>query len=492
MVKTGFVPVEDQGLIFATLNLPSDTSLEKTASVSKRLSDKITQISAVDSMVTIVGYDFLDNGSQKTYASSMFIALKDWSVRHYLKGDANSVIKEVLSFGKSFAGSVIKAFNQPTIRGLSTTGGVEFYIEDRVIGDIHKLQDNADKLIKKLMTHKEIASAYQTLDTNVNEVSMLPNIAMAKFYGVSLSGLYSTLQTIYSNNNVNYAYIMQDLVWVILQADAQFRNTIDSIRNVYIRGNYTADSSINMVPLGSVVNIKQTRSAQVLQRFNGYMATKIIVNPAFGYSFGDVMKIITQEMSSISKSYNYDWFGTSYQMKLSQKASVTAFVFSLMMIYLVLAALFEMWRLPIVVILGIPCALFGASIILLLSGLTNDLYFQISLIALLGLSAKNIILLVEFALQYYNQGHDIYVSAIHAIKLRFRPIIMTSVTFIFGTLPLVFANNAGANAQHSVGLGIIGGILGSMFLSTLLTPAFFVIIMKNHKRKPIEEWFKVN
>lgn len=487
-VKTGFVPNEDQGLIFSTLNLPTDTGLDKTASVTSKLAQKITDISAVDSMITIVGYDFLDNGSQKTYAASMFIALKDWKVRHYKGGDANSVIDKILSFQKLFDGAVIRAFNQPTIRGLSTTGGVEFYVEDRVVGDIHKLQDNADVLIKRLMTHKEVGLAYQTLDTNLNQVSMVPNIAMAKFYGVNLNALYNALQTVYSDNNVNYAYIMQDLVWVILQADAPFRDTIDSMRNVYIRGLYAGpDKTEGLIPLGSVVNVTYDRGPQVLQRFNGYMASKIVANPAPGYSFGDVMKVIEQEVGSLSKTYNHDWFGTSYQMTLSQKTSAVAFVFSFIMIYLVLAALFEMWRLPLVVIMGIPFALFGAALILLLSGLNNDLYFQISLIALLGLSAKNIILLVEFALQYYNQGHDVYESAIHSIRLRFRPIIMTSVTFIFGTLPLVFANEAGANAQHSVGLGIIGGILGSMFLATLLTPAFFVMIMKNYKKKSVDE-----
>jgi multidrug efflux pump subunit AcrB len=211
------------------------------------------------------------------------------------------------------------------------------------------------------------------------------------------------------------------------------------------------------------------------------MASKLIVFPAPGFSMGDVMRVIDSEMVNLPKGYDYDWYGTSYQQRQSQTTSGTAFLFSIIMIYLVLAALYEMWRLPLVVMLGIPCALFGSAIILLLSGKNNDLYFQISLIALLGLSAKNIILLVEFALQQFRAGHSAAYSALTALSLRFRPIVMTSVTFIFGTLPLVFASGAGANAQHSVGMGIIGGILGSVLIGTLLTPAFFTMLMKSRK-----------
>ena len=482
-IPGGFVPTEDQGLIFSTLNLPSSSGLGDTKKTADKMIETLTKNPNISSVVSVIGFDFLDSGSQKTYAASFFIALKDWSERKGKNSDADSIIKEINKLGAGKAGTVIRAFNQPTIRGLSTTGGVEFYIEDRVIGDTHKLQVTAEELMKRIRKHKEIGSSFQTLDTNVLQVSMVPNIAMAKFYGVDLQNLYNTIQTLYSNNNVNYSYIMQDLVWVIMQADAPYRMTIDGIRNVYLHGKDTNGNSSSMIPVASVLDVKDGRNAQVIQRFNGYMSSKIVVNPAPGYSFGDAMKVIVEEVQYVPKNYNYDWYGTSYQLTLSQKTSAIAFIFSFIMIYLVLAALFEMWRLPVVVMMGIPFAMFGAALILLISGKTNDLYFQISLIALLGLSAKNIILLVEFALQHYNEGNDVVESAIHSLRLRFRPIVMTSATFIFGTLPLVFADGAGANAQHSVGLGIIGGILGSMFLATLLTPAYFVLIMKNYVRK---------
>lgn len=478
VVPMGFVPIEDQGLLFATVNLPSASGLAETKEVVNKMTEKLTKNPAIDSVVTVTGFDFLDFGNQKTYAASFFIALKDWDLRKTPDSSAEYIIKQLNMSAMKAPGLIVRAFNQPPMRGLSTTGGVEFYIEDRVVGDPRKLQAICEQLMARLKTHKAVGSVIQTLDTNVAEISILPDLERATYYGVNFNDLYNSIQTIYSNNNVNYAYIMQDLVWVIMQADYRFRATIGNLDNVFVH----SEKNDKMVPINSLVTVKNDRDAQIIQRFQDYIASKIIANPAPGYSMGDVMKVIDQEIGTLPKGYDYDWYGTSYMQRQSQSTSANAFVFSIIMIYLVLAALYEMWSLPWMVLLGIPCALFGSALILLLSGNINDLYFQISLIALLGLSAKNIILLAEFALQHFKLGNSAMDSAIHSLRLRFRPIVMTSLTFIFGTLPLVFASGAGANAQHSVGMGIIGGILGSVFIGTLLTPAFFVMIMKRREK----------
>lgn len=478
MISRGFVPGEDQGLIFATVNLPSSTGLQETKDKVNKITEELTKNLNIQNVVTVTGLDFLDFGSAKTYAASFFIVLKDWDKRSEVGGSADDVITQINKMGNQDPDLRVMAFNQPPIRGLSTTSGVDFFLEDRVKGNPQELKITADNLLKRLNTHKEVKRAIQTLDTNVYQISVVPNVERALYYGVNLNDLYSAIQTVYSNNNVNYAYIMQDLVWVILEMDYPFRKTIQNLSNIYLKSSNTQE----MIPVNSVVTVTEGHDAQVIQRFNDYFATKITVFPADGYSAGDVMNAVDAELSSIPKEYNYEWYGTSYMQKKAQSTSANAFVFSLIMIYLVLAALYEMWRLPWVVMMGIPCALFGSAVILFLSGKENDLYFQISLIALLGLSAKNIILLVEFALQRYEAGHDLAESAIHSLKIRFRPIVMTSVTFIAGTVPLVLASGAGANAQHSVGLGIIGGILGSVFLGTLLTPAFFVMIMKRKNK----------
>lgn len=480
LVPLGFVPGEDQGLLFTTINLPSSSSLQETAKIAEKMVSELTKNPNIASVTTVIGYDFLDSGNQKTYAASYFIALTDWDKRRGKNNDANSIIAVLNKIGEASSNITVRAFNQPAIRGLSTTGGVEFYVEDRVVGDPHKLQKLCADLIIRLMKHKEVSAAFQTLDTNVLQMSVIPDINRAKYYGVNLQQLYNSVESIYGNNNVNYAYIMQDLVWVILEGDYSFRKSIDGLRNIYLQSTTSKD----LVPVSSVVKTSNTRDAQVIQRFNNYLASKVVAIPAPGHSAGEVMNIIEDEMIQFPKGYDYDWVGTSYQQKQSQKTSGIAFAFSLVMIYLVLAALYELWSLPLVVIMGVPFALFGAGVILLISGKPNDLYFQISLIALLGLSAKNIILLVEFALQSYRAGHSPRNSALHALRLRFRPIVMTSVTFIMGTIPLIFASGAGANAQHSLGLGIIGGILGSIFLATMLVPAYFVIVMKKTRVKP--------
>ena len=476
-VSSDFVPLEDQGLIMASMNIPSSSSIEETESAAQKVMTKITQNPNISSILSIAGTDFLDSGGQKPYAASFAISLKEWSTRSGKHSDADSIIKEIGKTAHQIPGLTIKAYNQPPIRGLSVTGGVEFYLENRVSANAHELEEVGVSLIKRLKKHREIGSAYQTLNTSTLQISLLPDIDMSKYYKVSLNDIYSTLQTMYSNNNVNFAYLMQGLIWVILEADYRYRATLDGLRNVYLKN---ADG--NMVPIDSLLKIDYTNNAQVIQRFNSYIASRITVTPARGYTMGDIMQILEKEVTVLPRGYDYEWFGTSYQLKKLQDTSITAFIIAFIMIYLVLAALYEMWRLPLIILMGVPFALFGAIFVLFIFNKPNDLYFQISLITLLGLSAKNIIFLVEFALQHYKKDGNSISSAIYALKVRFRPILMTSVTFICGTLPLVFANGAGANAEHSLGIGIIGGVIGSVFLATLFTPAYFTLFMKNKNR----------
>ena len=477
LTPLGFIPNEDQGLIFASMNLPSSNSLEQTSSKLNSFISDVTKNPAVVSVISVAGFDFLDTGNLKTYAASFFISLKDWSQRKSKKFNSDNIVTQLNVNAQKNKGVLLKAFNQPPIRGMNVTGGFEFILEDRLNGDPSQLKNTADKLISNLKKYKQITTAFQTLDTNNPQTAIIPDVNRALLYGVNLKNLYSTIQTIYSNNNVNFAYNMQDLIWVIMQADYNYRKDINNLRNIYIRGNNN-----NLVPINAVVDVVQKRGPNVLQKFNGYLGSKITVIPSPGKTLGEMLVIVEKELAKIDSSYSFDYIGTSYQLKHNQSSSALGLIFSIIMVYLVLCALYEMWRLPLVVLMGFPIALFGAFVVLLISMQPNDLYFQISLLALLGLSAKNIILLVEFALQHFNAGNDIVDSAIYALKVRFRPILMTSFVFIVGTMPLVFANGAGANAQHSVGYGIIGGVLGSVIFATLLTPAFFVLVMNNYKK----------
>ncbi len=477
IISQGFVPNEDQGLVFASLELPSSYSLTQTESEVKKFIKNLNKNPNIDSIVSITGVNFRDSGTQSSSVASLIISLKNWSERSSKQSSADHIINGLDKIALQHPGMIINAYNQPPIRGLSTTGGVEFFIEDRSVGDASKLESVANNFIKQLTKHKEVKTATQSLNTHTLELSILPNVELATYYGVSLHDYYSALQTMYSNHNINFAYLMQGLIWVVLEADFPFRASIQNLNNVFVH----SLKNDTMVPLATLSSVKYGLAASVVQHFNGYLASKVTIRVRYGYSMGDVMEIVRKDARTLPKGYNFEWSGTSYQAEQSQKTSLLAFGFSFIMIYLVLAALYEMWRLPLVVLIGVPAALFGAATILFLSGSQNDLYFQISLIALLGLSAKNIILLVEYGIELMRQGHSASYSAINALNVRFRPIVMISITFIAGTLPLVFAHGAGANAQHSVGLGIIGGVLGSVLIATLLTPAFFVMIMRNKK-----------
>ncbi len=481
IIPLSFIPLEDQGYFMASLNLPSSASLEQTQKRSNEISDLILKQKGVQEVMQVVGNDFF-GGGVNTYASSLIVVLKNWDQRKLKNESIDYIIGYTMSLNGKFKDVNIRAFNQPPIRGLGSTGGVEFYLEGRTISDYRDLDKVATLLDRRLMQHKEIKLAYHLLNTNVEQIKVEPDVDKAKFYGVSVSGIYNTLQVIYSDSNINFAYIMQGLIWVIMQADYKFRQSINNINELYVRN----DKGV-LIPLNSVVKSYYYKSPQMIERFNDYLATEEIVQPNGKYSSGDVMKIITQEVHNLPKGYDSEWVGASYMQEKSQKTSVSAFIFSLSMIYLVLCALYEMWRLPLVVLMGIPFALLGSGIFLLLRSQPNDLYFQISLLALLGLSAKNIILMIEFALKHFNEGNSARDSALYALKIRFRPILMTSITFIVGALPLIFASGAGANAEHSVGTGIIGGMLGSVFIGTMFIPSFFVLIMKNYQRKKEEK-----
>ena len=481
-IPLGFIPNEDQGYFLASVTTQPSSSLEQTKVATEKIATDIMQNKAVDEVTQIVGFDFLQSGGATTNVSTLVIRLKNWKDRKVKSGEVDNIILETNKLNAKYKNVKINAFNQPPIRGLSTTSNVEFYLEGKIQSDLKAFAAMANGVDKKLMQHKEVKKAYHLLDMDVDQILIEPDVDKAKFYKVNINDIYSTLQAVYSNRNINFAYIMQGLVWVILQADYKFRIGINNIANIYVKNRDGI-----LVPVNSLVKINYFKSPQVVERFNSYLATKEIVEPNPGYTSGDIINVISSEMQHIPKGYGFDWFGISYQQQQSQKTSTFAFVFSFLMIYLVLCALYEMWRLPLVVVLGMPFALCGSGIMLLLRQQPNDLYFQISLLALLGLSAKNIILLIEFALQHFDAGNNARDSALHALRLRLRPIIMTSITFIMGALPLIFAKGAGANAMHSVGTGIVGGMLGSVILGTLFVPAYFVLIMQNFKRRPQEQ-----
>ena len=479
ILPVGFIPNEDKGFYLTQVTLPNNASLQRTESVTDEYINHLLKDKNIENTVSLIGIDQLHAGSVKTNVATVTTNLTDWGSR---KTDVNQLIKDANEYGNTSKEAKFIAYNQPAIDGLSNTNGIEVYIQDKVNGDYFALESYAKQITGILNKNKDINTSYFTFNPNNQAYRVLVNIERAKFYGLNVRDVYNVLGANYAPDLINYFYIMGDLFWVILQGDEQFRKSPFQLDNLWVK-----NANESMVPVNSVVNTEMTTSPDVIERVNDFLATKIVVEPREGITIQDAMRLIQSAIIQVlPKEYSYTWYGVSYQQQSGNATSIMAFAFGIVMIFLVLAGQFEMWRLPIVVLMAIPFALFGASGILFLRNLTVDLYFQIGLITLLGLSAKNAILIAEFALEHWRGGLPTVESALIAARQRFRPIVMTSLAFILGTLPLAFAHGANSNAEHSVGTGIIGGMLGSTFISTIFVPVFFVVIMGKKKLKPQE------
>ncbi|MEN9946040.1 MAG: hypothetical protein RLZZ293_426 [Pseudomonadota bacterium] len=475
-LPVGFIPNEDKGFFLTQVTLPNNSSLERTTkAVDKYISYLLGDKHNVDNTVSLIGIDELHAGSIKTNVATVTTDLVDWDDR---KADVNQLIDKANTYGAQDKDARFIAYNQPAIDGLSNTNGIEMYIQDKVTGDYFKLDKYAHQITDILNKNPHVARSYYIFNPYNQAFSVLVDVDRAKFYGLQVMDIYNTLEANFGPDLVNYFYRMGDLFWVTIQSDYQYRRSPQDLNNLWVK-----NASESMVPINSVVTTSMTTSPDVIERFNDYLATKIVVEPKNGVTVSQIMQDMAQAAQQVlPKEYNYTWYGVSYQQDSSNATSAFAFAFGMVMIFLVLAGQFEMWRLPLVVLMAIPFALFGAGAILFMRGLDNDLYFQISLITLLGLSAKNSILITEFAIEHWRNGMSTVDSAIIAAKQRFRPIIMTSLAFILGALPLALAHGANSNAEHSVGTGIIGGMLGSTLISIIFVPLFFVVIMGNKPR----------
>ncbi len=492
IIPTSLMPLEDMGYYYTTVLLPGASSLDRTVIESKKLAMFLHTLPATYQTLALIGVDILDNGTNKTNAAFVVTTLKPWDERTKKKDQVDSLIYNTNAFGYMNKSARIMAFNSPPIRGLSQSGGVTFYLQANSDITVKQIYLDSLKLIQALQAYKSVGIAMQFYDMSVPQLYVDLDREKAKLYGVQISDVFVALQATFGTYYVNYFQKWNDLWWVILQSDYQFRNTAELLKTVYVRSNNPVDNSNNiingitnnLVSVGSIAKISFKTGPEVVTRFNDYLASQIIVNPKPGYTTGDVMDAITDATNkTLGDSYIIKWFGPAYQQVQTGSSSSLAFIFGIVMVFLILAALYELWLLPVAILMAIPFALFGAAIMLLVSHNPNDIFFQVSLITLIGLSAKNAILIVEFALDGYRHGGmSIKEAAIKGAELRFRPIIMTSLAFILGAMPLVIASGAGSNSQHSVGTGIVGGMLGSTLFATLFIPLFFITCMK-HKDK---------
>ena len=477
-MKTGLLPDEDQGTIFVFGFNPPGYSMSKSLELSEEINKIIANDPSVNNIITLAGYDFTTS-AQRSHTVATIIKLKNWSERPNPDQEAKALLakfsKQLMGTSEGFSFAVVP----PPIMGMSVTGGFDMYVQDRKGGSIEDLGNIVNQVIEKAKTRPELMGVRTALAANIPQFKIDVDIEKAKAKGVSVSDIYSTINATFGSYYVNDFSLYGRSYKVNLQAKDEFRNNVDDFQYVYVRS-----STGELLPINSFINYKKVVGADIVERFNLFQAAKVSGQPAPGYSSGDSLKAIEEVAKEVlPEGYTISWTGTAYQEKQVGGSSAQAFIFGLVFLFLILCALYERWLLPISVVLAVPFAIFGAILATNLRHLDNNIYFQIGLLVLAGLAAKNAILIVEFALQKQKEGIKLVDAAIEAAKVRLRPIIMTSLAFTVGVMPLAISSGAGAASKHSIGTGVVGGMLSATFIAILFIPLFFVLIsrLSGHK-----------
>lgn len=464
IVPTSFVPREDQGILRVAIQLPEGATLNRTGVVVTDLSREIRKIPEVENVTALVANDTIANDT-KSNAASLIVQLKPWDQR---TRSAETVRRQLQTLVNARTDAVGQAVNPAPIRGLGRAGGLDFYIQSRESDNPLELQQVAEDFRQRLVSKPEISSARSMIQADAPQLYLTVDEAKALAMGVAISDVYDTLGYFMGGKYVNDFTRIGKIFRVIIQADAPYRMTPESLGELYVR----SDTG-KMVPLSTLAHVERTSGPESLKRENGFLAASMNVNAAQGYSTGDVIRAVDAESQYLPSGYYVDWTGQAFHEKRIGSSSAAAFAFGLIIVFLILAAQFERWSLPIAVVMAVPYSVLGALVATYFRGFSNDIYFQIGLLVLIGLTAKNAILIVEFAAQKMEEGTEARQAALEAAKLRLRPIVMTSMAFIWGVIPLATATGAGAAARQSMGTGVLGGMLAATFITTFFIPVFF-------------------
>jgi multidrug efflux pump len=476
-VPGSFVPPEDQGYILVAAILPDGASLDRAEKVCDSVSEIFTKEQAVKDSSVIAGFSLLD-GQFKPKAGTLFVSLKDFDERKGAENSSFALIDRVRPKLAAIKEAIVIPVNPPSIPGLGAQGGFEFWIQSRGQGDAARLQEIVRTFLAKANQRPELADLSATLDAASRQLRLQVDRAKAEALGVPVQDVYDAVQTLFGSLFASQ-YNKYSRVWqVVLQAEAQYRTHPGDIGNIYVRSR-----SDKMVPLSALVTTSYSVGPDLIQRFNNFLSVRINGNAAGGFSSGQAIAAMEEVADEVlPDGYTFQWSGQALEEKKSGSSSTLVFVFGVVFVFLILAAQYESWGLPLAVITAVPFAIFGAILSVWLRGLENDVYFQIGLVTLVGLAAKNAILIVEFAVLKRREGLSIRDAAIEAARLRLRPIIMTSLAFIFGMVPMLIAVGAGANSRHSVATGIIGGMIIASSIALFFVPMFFYLIENSGKR----------
>ena len=467
-VPSSLVPLEDKGYLIASASLPPASSLQRTINVGKEMSDITKNIPEIENSIIISGYDMFGGGNGIT----AFFTLKPWNERLEKEQSADSISEILNDEFYNVADATIFTLSAPPIDGLSNSSGFEMYLQDKSGGNLESLNNTVNKIIEKASSRPELSMVRSSLDISIPQYHITVDKEKAKALGVSINDIYKTLQMMLSSYYVNDFNLFGKTYKVNLQAESNLREKPDDLNAIFVKA-----ESGKFIPISSLITIQRTVGSNTLDRFNGLPSAKIDGEASLGYSSGDALKAIEEVVKEVApQGYGIAWAGTSYQEKEMSGSSLQTFVFGLVFIFLILAAQYERWLMPLAVITIVPFAVFGAILAVYLRGLGNDIYFQIGLLILIGLSAKNAILIVEFAMQAQEKGKSILEATLEAARLRFRPIVMTSLAFTIGVLPLAISSGAGAGSRHAIGTGVIGGMIVSTTIAIFFIPLFYSLL----------------
>lgn len=478
IVPSSLLPDEDQGMLIVATMLDPATSLSTSQKVAQQLEEIILEQPAVKEELTFAGYDILSS-TMKSSSIASFISLIPWKERKTQELSSFGVVSAIGKLGAGITGALVMPFNPPPIMGMSTTGGLEGYVQNRSGQGSDALEAKVNEFITAAQKRPELTGVSTTFSSATPQYKLTVDEIKAMAMNVSLSELYTTIQgtfgTAYVNDFTKYSRSFR----VMVQADGDYRARPEQLGDIYVRSNTGA-----MVPLSAFITLTPILGPDMVERFNAFPAAKVMATPADGYSSGQAIAAMEQvARETLGEEFTLSWTGTTYQETISGSSSAIALMLGILVVFLILAAQYERWGLPFAVILAVPFGMFGALLGTYMRGLSNDIYFQIALVALVGLAAKNAILLVEFAVLVKEQGATAYEAALQSVKLRFRPIVMTSLAFILGCVPLAVSSGAGAASRHSIGTAVVFGMLAATAIAPLFIPLFFYLISGGWKEK---------
>ena len=479
-IPTSFLPEEDQGVFLTMIQLPTGATLERTEDVNEKIRTYYLEQEdeMVESVFTVAGFSFAGQGQNMGLA---FTKLKDWDERTRPDLSVNALIGRAMGAFSQIKEAKIYAFNLPPIISLGNATGFNLYLQDRAGLGHEKLIEARNMFLGMANQNPNLFAVRPNGMEDTPQYNLDVDYEKAMALGLSVNDINSTLSTSWGSNYVNDFLHNERIKKVYVQADAKYRMQPEDIHKWYVRNNQGS-----MVPFSSFTGGHWDYGSPRLERYNGNPALEIIGQAAPGKSTGYAMATVAQLVSQLPAGVGFEWTGTSYQEQKSGDQELVLYALSLLVVFLCLAALYESWSVPFSVILAIPLGVLGALGATHLRGLENDIYFQVGLLTTIGLTAKNAILIIEFAKEEFDQGKSLFDASVSACKLRLRPILMTSFAFGLGVLPLAISSGAGANARHAVGTGVLGGMLSATVLALFFIPLFFVFVMRIFKTRRVE------